>query len=190
MSLEKLMKEIEEIKERMNMSPVVGQFHKVSLEQFIKDFQTEEDATENEIKEIYENVLTTPVRSSIGSAGHDFVLTKDINLNPGDSVMIHTGIRVEIIPGWVLVIAPRSGLGSKFRMQIDNTVGIIDGDYFGADNEGHIMIKITNDGDKVLSLKAGDRFVQGVFLLYGVTKDDVPLGKRTGGLGSSGLKIK
>lgn len=187
MSLEKLMKEIEEIKERMNMSPVVGKFHKVSLEQFTKDFQTEENATENEIKEIYENVLITPVRSSIGSAGHDFVLTKDINLNPGDSVMIHTGIRAEIMPGWVLVIAPRSGLGSKFRMQINNTVGIIDEDYFGADNEGHIMIKITNDGDKVLALKAGDRFVQGIFLPYGITKNDVPLGKRTGGLGSSGF---
>lgn len=184
--------EIEKIKELLKGQPeVVGQFHKVSLAQFILDFKQEEQAaTDFEIAQIYKEILSLPVRSSAGSAGHDFVLTKDIALNPGESALIHTGIRAEMKPGWVLLVAPRSGLGSKFRMQIDNTVGIIDEDYFGADNEGHIMIKVTNDGKygKVLALKAGDRFAQGIFIPYGITKDDVPIGKRTGGHGSSGLR--
>ena len=191
MSLEKIMKEIEEIKEKMNMPPVVGQFHKVSLKQFTKDFQEDNSHTNEEIKQLYEDVLITPVRSSVDSAGHDFVITKDIYLAPGESVKIHTGIRAEIVRGWVLLIMPRSGLGTRYRVQLNNTIGVIDGDYFYTDNEGHIIVTITNDSKKagnILALHAGDRFIQGIFVPYGITKDDVPLGKRTGGHGSSGLK--
>lgn len=46
---------------------------------------------------------------------------------------------------WVLQCYPRSGLGFKFRLQLNNTVGIIDSDYYYSDNEGHIFAKITND---------------------------------------------
>ena len=190
MKIEDLMKEIEEIKNRIESPPVVGKFHKVSLKQFTKDFQEDNSHTDEEIKQLHEDVLITPVRSSVDSAGHDFVITKDIYLAPGESVKIHTGIRAEIIKGWVLLLMPRSGLGSKFRIQLNNTIGVIDGDYFHTDNEGHIIVTITNDGKegKGLALQAGDRFVQGLFVPYGITEDDVPLGKRTGGHGSSGLK--
>ena len=192
MELENLMKEIEDIKEKLNMPPVVGKFHKISLEQFIKDFKKEDNIPDEKIKEIYENVLIKPVRSSVDSAGHDFVLTKDINLNVNESAVISTGIRAEIAKGWVLLLMPRSGLGVKFRVQLNNTVGVIDGDYFHTDNEGHILVTITNDGkeNKPLHLKAGDRFIQGIFVPYGITEDDKPLGKRKGGRGSSGLKSK
>lgn len=187
--MENLRKEIEEIKRKLEMPAVVGKFHKVSFEQFLKDYQENTNATEEQIKEIYEEVLVKPVRSSIDSAGHDFVITKDIYLRPGESVKVCTGIRAEISKGWVLVLAPRSGLGSKFRMQLNNSIGVIDGDYFGAENEGHILATITNDSNenKTIELRAGDRFLQGIFLPYGITQDDMPLGKRTGGYGSSGL---
>ena len=46
-------------------------------------------------------------------------------------------------PEWVLKCYPRSGLGFKYRLQLNNTVGIIDSDYFYSDNEGHIFSKIT-----------------------------------------------
>lgn len=166
--------------------PIVGKFHKVSLSQFIKDCDRLEPT---ESTKVYEDILVLPVRSSEDSAGHDFVITEDICLKPGESISISTGIRAQIIPGWVLMIMPRSGLGSKFRMQLNNTIGVIDGDYFNADNEGHIKATITNDGleNKNLILSKGDRFLQGVFMPYGITQDDNPLGKRTGGHGSSGL---
>lgn len=189
MSVEEMKKEIENLKKQVLGPKVVGKFHKVSLEQFTKDFLENKDMQDFEIKKVYTDVLSTPVRSSVGSAGHDFILTEDISLNPGETVKVLTGIRAEVSEGWYLMLAPRSGLGSKFRMQLNNTVGIIDSDYFEADNEGHIMATITNDSneDKVLTLKAGDRFMQGIFVPYGITEDDVPLGKRTGGYGSSGL---
>ena len=88
----------------------------------------------------------------------------------------------------MLMLFPRSSMGFKYRMQLDNGTGIVDCDYFFAENEGHIMAKITNDGreGKTLHLRAGDRFMQGVFVPYGVTVDDEPRGKRTGGIGSTG----
>lgn len=90
-------------------------------------------------------------------------------------------------PEWVLHLYPRSGLGFKFRLQLNNTVGIIDSDYFNSDNEGHIFAKITNDSNegKVLTLQAGEGFMQGIFLEYGITEDDDADGVRNGGFGST-----
>ena len=88
---------------------------------------------------------------------------------------------------WVLKIYPRSGLGFKYRLQLNNTVGIIDSDYFYSDNEGHIFIKITNDSNegKTVKVAAGTGFAQGIFLEYGITVDDDATGIRNGGLGST-----
>lgn len=90
-------------------------------------------------------------------------------------------------PGWALMLFPRSGLGFKFRMQLNNTVGIVDEDYFYSDNEGHIFAKVTNDSNegKLLQVKAGDGFVQGIFMPFGVTVDDDADGVRNGGFGST-----
>ena len=153
----------------------IAQFEKVSKEQFEKDGG-----------EGYENVKL-PVRATSGSAGYDFYAPRDIVLAPGESTKVITGIRARIDDGWVLMIAPRSGLGYKYRIQLDNTVGIIDSDYYNSDNEGHIQIKITNDRKegKTLELAAGDRFAQGIFLPYGITYDDDARGVRNGGFGST-----
>ena len=87
----------------------------------------------------------------------------------------------------MLCLFPRSGLGFKFRLQLNNTVGIIDSDYSESDNEGHIFVKITNDTNtgKTISLKRGDGFVQGIFIPYGLTEDDNTTEKRNGGMGST-----
>lgn len=165
---------------------IVGEFQKVSFEQFLKDSDT---LNGDKLREVYDNIAL-PVRGTLHAMGHDFVTTKDIHLKPGESTKVFTGIKVKVADGWGLWIAPRSGLGSKFRMQIDNTIGIIDGDYFdNPGNEGHIVAMITNDGKegKDLIIKTGDRFLQGVFLPYGITTHDGPLSKRVGGEGSSGL---
>ena len=128
-----------------------------------------------------------PRRATAGSAGYDFYLPCAVKLAPGESVKIPTGIRVRIDEGWVLKIYPRSGLGFKFRLQLNNTVGIIDSDYYGADNEGHIQIKLTNDSrdGKVVDLPVGAAFAQGVFVEFGITEDDDVCTERHGGLGST-----
>ena len=89
----------------------------------------------------------------------------------------------------MLLILPKSGLGSKFRLQLDNTMGLIDGDYYNAANEGHIMVPITNDSKsgKVLEVPAGKALVQAVLVPYGITFGDSAEGERTGGFGSTGV---
>ena len=132
--------------------------------------------------------LKLPERSTKGSAGYDFVTPVDIYLRPGETALIPTGVRALIDDGWFLGLFPRSGLGFKYRMQLDNTAGVIDGDFYFTESEGHIMAKITNDSrdGKDMKLTAGDRFMQGIFLPFGVTYTDEAEGERTGGFGSTG----
>ena len=129
-----------------------------------------------------------PRRATAGSAGYDFFSPLSFSLAPGSCVRIPTGVRARIDDGWVLMLFPRSGLGFKYRLQLNNTVGIIDSDYFGARNEGHIFIKLTNAGDRRMSVGIGEAFAQGVFLPFGLTDDDDASGERTGGFGSTGRR--
>ena len=128
-----------------------------------------------------------PKRATAGSAGYDFFSPVDFTVAPGQGIKLPTGIRVEMEPEWVLKCYPRSGLGFKYRLQLNNTVGIIDSDYFYSDNEGHIFAKLTNDSreNKTLELKAGEGFMQGIFVEYGITVDDDATAIRNGGFGST-----
>lgn len=158
----------------------IAKFEKVSLAQFI------DGCKQAEPEKIYE-AIKLPRRATAGSAGYDFFAPYDITLAPGETVKIPTGIRALIEDGWVLKLYPRSGLGFKFRLQLDNTVGIIDSDYSQSDNEGHIFIKVTNDSKegKTVEIPAGTGFAQGIFLEYGITVDDDAVGIRNGGFGST-----
>ena len=165
----------------------IAKFHKVSFEQFAKDWKdTFEQYSEEEIRNVYDS-LKLPKRATTGSAGYDFYAPVDVTMKPGEIVKIPTGIRVEMEEGWVLKCYPRSGLGFKFRLQLNNTVGIIDSDYFFSDNEGHIFAKLTNDTreDKTIQIPAGTGFMQGIFVEYGITVDDDADAVRNGGFGST-----
>ena len=171
------------------MSRRIAKFEKVSWGQFFKDMKdTFPIMEEKAIKETYDRIQI-PKRATIGSAGYDFFSTIPYTLEPGETVKIPTGIRCVMEEEWVLMIFPRSGLGFKYRLQLDNTVGIIDTDYAFSDNEGHIFVKITNDSysyDKVLRVEEGQGVCQGIFLPYGITEDDETDGIRNGGFGSTG----
>ena len=162
----------------------VAQFYKVSFEQFQEGWQ---DAFGQSVSvEVYDAV-NLPRRATVGSAGYDFYSPLTFSLAPGETIKIPTGIRVEISEGWVLMLYPRSGLGFKYRLQLNNTVGIIDSDYFYSDNEGHIFIKITNDSNegKTVAVEAGQGFAQGLFMPFGITVDDEVSAMRNGGFGST-----
>ena len=165
----------------------IAKFHKVSFEQFAKDWKdTFEQYSEEELRNIYDS-LKLPKRATKGSAGYDFFAPFTFKLTPGETIKIPTGIRAEMQEDWVLQIYPRSGLGFKYRLQMNNTVGIIDSDYFFSDNEGHIFMKITNDSNegKTVEVPAGTGFAQGIFMQYGITEDDDAEGIRNGGFGST-----
>lgn len=161
----------------------IAKFEKVGFDEYKKAFEGRSD---DEIKEIYDGI-SLPRRATKGSAGYDFYAPYDVTLAAGESVKIPTGIRVKIADGWVLALFPRSGLGFKFRLQLDNTVGIIDADYYESDNQGHIFCKITNDSreNKTMSVKKGNGFCQGIFLPFGITTDDETTAERNGGFGST-----
>lgn len=169
------------------MAKRIAKFYKVSYEQFKEGFLDSFGAgNDGIIYKIYDEIKL-PERATAGSAGYDFFAPVDVVLNPGETVKIPTGVRVEMEPDWVLKCYPRSGLGFKYRLQLNNTVGIIDSDYFYSDNEGHIFAKITNDTNegKVLNIAAGTGFMQGIFVEYGITVDDNVTTVRNGGFGST-----
>lgn len=180
----------------------IAQFEKVSKEQFYKDITSEfgRRFTDEEINEIYENIKL-PKRSTSGSAGYDLFSPFDFTLAPTEILKIPTGIRVKIDDGWFLGIVPRSGLGFKYFETIANTFPVIDSDYYNSDNEGHIWIKIVNRyptasnehysvspellQKRTMKIEQGQGFVQGIFLIYGITVDDDADVIRNGGLGST-----
>lgn len=131
------------------------------------------------------DAIPLPRRATVGSAGYDFVCPVDVTLSPGEAVTIPTGIRCEMQPGWVLLLFPRSGLGFKHQLCLANTVGVIDSDYFGADNEGHILVRLVNRGDHAFSIGRGERFCQGLFLPHGLAQEDAVGDIRHGGFGST-----
>lgn len=169
----------------------VGSFHKVSFEQFrtaIKsDFYPDDDSQvlDEVIRRQYD-AITLPKRATSGSAGYDMASPVAFELKPGQSIKIPSGISANIEEGWFLGCFPRSGLGFKFKARLANTVGVIDSDYSGSSNEGHIFIKLCNEGDKTITVNPGDKIVQAIFLPFGVTYDDEESGVRDGGFGSTG----
>lgn len=159
----------------------VAKFSKVSFEQYSNSVQNAEN--------IY-NDIKLPTRATKGSAGYDFFAPFDFTLQPNQTITIATGIRAKIKEGYFLAVFPRSGLGFKYRVQLNNTVGIIDSDYYFSANEGHIFIKITNCSleNKTVEIKKGEAFSQGIFLPYFITVDDNATAIRNGGFGSTDKK--
>lgn len=169
------------------MAKRIAKFYKVSFQQFQEGWtDTFGPEDKSRIQEIYDGIRL-PARATKGSAGYDFFAPAAFTLKPGETVKIPTGIRAEMEEEWVLKCYPRSGLGFKYRLQLNNTVGIIDSDYFCSDNEGHIFAKITNDTNegKTVEIPAGTGFMQGIFVEYGITVDDQAEGIRNGGFGST-----
>ena len=158
----------------------IADFEKVSMQQFCSDLKDLCD-----LEGLYYDNIKLPSRATSGSAGYDFTSPIDVELEPGESLKIPTGIRCRIDEGYVLELHPRSSFGFKYQMCLLNTTGIIDADYYNADNEGHIIVAVVNRGDKKLSFKAGDRFVQGIFLKYYLAEEEEVNKERRGGFGST-----
>lgn len=162
----------------------MNRFEKVSYNQYLEAIGGDIDLMEEY------NDIKIPKRATTGSAGYDFFSPFTFTLNPNETIKIPTGIRVILDNDKFLAIYPRSGLGFKFRLQLDNTVGIIDSDYCNSDNEGHIFIKITNDGreGKSITINKGDGIAQGIITQFFKTDDDNSEGIRNGGFGSTTKK--
>lgn len=186
---------IDEVKGVVKMGQkVVARFEKVSFKEFKDSWIDAELAytDDAELETIYDNIKL-PQRSTKRSSGYDFFYpgVKPAVLTNGNSKVIPTGIRcVFLEDGYDLSIYPRSGMGFKYRVRLDNTVGIVDNDYFESDNEGHIKIKISYDRRSVECVKINthDKFAQGIFREFFLAEGDAEIKKkkRDGGMGSTG----
>lgn len=127
----------------------VAEFSKVSFDQYLSDWRSlyGNNVPTPVIMNIY-NKIKLPKRATTKSAGYDFYTPFGFVLPTNESIVIPTGIRCNCKPNYFLSLVPRSGIGFKNRVMLANTVGIIDADYYDATNEGHIMIKLVNNGIK------------------------------------------
>lgn len=132
--------------------------------------------------------IKLPKRATKGSAGYDIFSVKDFELRPRQTILLPTGIKAQLDFDKYLLIVPRSGQGFKFKVQLYNTCGIIDSDYYNNEkNEGHIWVKLYNDSPEgnTLAVKQGDAICQGIISQYFLVDDDIAERERSGGFGST-----
>lgn len=140
------------------MELIMRYFEKISFEQFKKDISSD--------LKLYEE-YNLPRRETKYAAAYDFKALFDYTLEPGEIKKIPTGIKVNMADDDVLLLIDRSSMGFKYNVRMCNQVGVIDKDYYNnKDNEGHMWIKIQNEGDKPYSVKKGEGIIQGMFVKY------------------------
>ena len=133
-------------------------FEKISYEQFKKDVKDDVN--------LY-NSYHIPARETKFAAGYDFEAIEQFILKPNEVKKIPTGIKVNMNDGEVLLLFVRSSMGFKYNVRLCNQVGVIDKDYYNnVDNEGHIFVKLQNEGMKDYVVHKGDKICQGIFIKY------------------------
>lgn len=127
---------------------------------------------------------TMPERATKGSAGYDISASETVTIQPGEIKLVSTGLAVQMKQDDVMLLIDRSSNPRKRGLILSNSVGVIDHDYFPNEFKG----MFTNITDKPVTIEAGQRIMQAVFVKYGLVNDDNAAGQRTGGFGSTGDK--
>jgi dUTP diphosphatase len=125
-----------------------------------------------------------PAYASAGAAGADLRASEALSLAPGERAAVPTGLRLQIPPGHVGLVWPRSGLA--LRHGIDTLAGVIDSDY-----RGELRVVLVNHGREAFRIERGDRIAQ--LLVQRVERASFPVaetlegsGRGEGGFGSTG----
>lgn len=128
------------------------------------------------------NEAILPERATKGSAGYDISASESVTIQPGEIKLVATGLAVQMEQDDVMLLMDRSSNPRKRGIVLSNSVGVIDHDYF----PNEFMGMFTNITDKPVTIEAGQRIMQAVFVKYGLGDDDNAKGQRTGGFGSTG----
>ena len=132
-------------------------------------------------KFIVRNEDIRPIRSTKLSAGYDFIAPKSFTISSGDKVLFDTGVKVELEPGYVMLLFPRSSLGNN-GLVLTNTVGVIDADY-----RDEIKAMLTNHNSfHSIHIDRGQKYMQGVIVKHGFAEEEEVTAERKGGVGSTG----
>ena len=134
--------------------------------------------------------INLPVRKTKNSAGYDIEAAEDTIVpafKPGQKpTLVKTGLKAYCEPDEFYMLCNRSSNPGKRGLVMANSVGIIDSDYYGnEDNDGHFMFAYYNFFDHDVEIKKGDAIGQGVFAKYLTVDDDSSEGIRQGGFGST-----
>jgi dUTP pyrophosphatase len=111
-----------------------------------------------------------PAYATAGASGFDLVAIEDVEIEPGETLLVKTGLSVEIPEGYEMQVRPRSGLSLKTPLRVANSPGTVDSDY-----RGEVCVIMNNSADpryvpvgdlafrnKAQTIKKGDRIAQGV----------------------------
>lgn len=134
--------------------------------------------------------IKLPERKTKYSAGYDVEAAEDIiipSFKKGmKPTLIKTGIKAYMQDDEVLILANRSSNPGKKGLILANSIGVIDKDYYGnEDNDGHIMFAFFNIKEEDIAIKKGDCIGQAIFQKYLIIDNDVAEGQREGGFGST-----
>ncbi|GLZ54588.1 dUTP diphosphatase [Actinomycetospora sp. NBRC 106378] len=100
--------------------------------------------------------LPAPTRAHPDDAGLDLRTTTDVRLEPGERVLVGTGVAVALPPGHVGLVCPRSGLAARDGIGVVNAPGVVDAGY-----RGEIRVCLVNhDRHRAVELRRGDRVAQ------------------------------
>lgn len=144
-----------------------------------------------EVAKGFENKnINLPKRKTKFSAGYDVEAAEDIivpSFQKGMApTLVKTGIKAYMPDDEVLLLYNRSSNPKKKGLVLANSVGVIDKDYYGnQDNDGHIMFAFYNTKEEDTEIKKGECIGQAIFQKYYITDDDEAEGERTGGFGST-----
>lgn len=144
-----------------------------------------------EIAKGFENAgINLPVRKTKNAAGYDVEAAEDTivpSFKLGQKpTLVKTGLKAYCQPDEYYMLCNRSSNPGKRGLVLANSVGIIDSDYYGnEDNDGHFMFAYYNFFDHDVEIKKGDVIGQAIFMKYLTTDDDNAQGERKGGFGST-----
>lgn len=139
------------------------------------------------IKKLHEDAIIPQYQTS-GSVGFDLHTVEDLVLRPGHSTLVPTGLAIATPPGYMLAITPRSSTYKKWSLVMPNSIGVVDQDYCGDEDE--IKIPVLNMGDSFAKVNKGERIAQGIFISVArlsFTECD-SMGDSRGGFGSTGTR--
>ena len=129
-----------------------------------------------------------PEYQTLGAAGFDLAASEDVVVAPHAIALVPTGLVIAVPDGYFLGVFARSSTPLRRGLLVSNGVGVIDSDYCGATDE--IKIQVLNVTGEAVTVRAGDRIAQGLFIpvaraSWDETSDDLRVGAR-GGFGATG----
>lgn len=126
-----------------------------------------------------------PAYATAGSVGFDLSTAHAADIEPGEIVLVGTGLVVATPPGWALLVCLRSSTPKRFGVMQPHGIGVIDQDYRGAEDE--LRLQLLNFTRAAVHIPAGSRIAQGVFVHaeQAVWSAHRPEGESRGGFGST-----